>query len=174
MKREPDERDGHWISVSPRHHCSDTYLWSLMGFSLLATVLTFWHGFCLDNVSQPPPRRWRTCYRGCNTCFYPPCWHRFPVRERDEKNISESPKASDVFVAFRSVPRETYHRLSSWNVCIVFALQSLFFFSMIIIKTFSVANFNLYLIGTTTASTGNTGQMGGYEPPAENQGPQQV
>ena len=126
VKREPDERDGHWISVSPHHHCSDTYLWALMGFSLLATVLTSWHGFCLDNVSRPPPRRWRTCYRGCSTCFYPPCRHHFPVRETDEENIRESPKASEVFVPFRSVARETRHRLSSWNVCVVFALQSLF------------------------------------------------
>ena len=60
-----------------------TYLWSLTGFSLLATVLTFWRGFCLDNVNQPPPRRWRTCYRGYSICFYPPYQHHFPVWERD-------------------------------------------------------------------------------------------
>lgn len=65
-----------------------------MGFSLLATVLTFWHGFCLDNVTQPPLLRWRTCYRAYSTCFYPPCQHHFPARKKTEgkKKLETAPR----------------------------------------------------------------------------------
>lgn len=97
-----NETDSVWAPLTHRH-CSHTYLWSSVGFSLLAIVLTFWHGFCLDNGSPPPLRRWRTCYTVCSTCSCRPCLRRFPARAEGENKRERQPQVLKCLVS-HSIP----------------------------------------------------------------------